>query len=318
MYYLSIDLGAANSTVGIVDENFNVVKKALIPTFAEREPEEIIKNMAALCTSLIEKNKINISDIAYAGAAIPGTVNYDTGCVEYSGCLPAFNQFPVVSTLKKYLNVEKIYIENAANAAAKGEALAGAVKGCNHAIVISLGTNVGGGIIIDKKVYSGFNFAGGELGHTVIQNKGRPCWCGNVGCWEAYSSIPALISMTREKMEAVSDTLMHKMTTENGGNISAKIPFDAMRKGDKAAAEVVDMYTGFLGCALTNIINIFQPEVLCISGDICSEGDALMGPVLKIINNEQYTRSSDLAKTQVIISSLGDDAVIIGAAALGL
>lgn len=318
MYYLGIDLGGTNIAAGIVDKNFNIVKKGSIPTLAKREPELITQDMVALCMSLTEESNIKISDVAYAGLAVPGTVNYNAGCSEDCHNLPTLDRFPIVSALKQRLNMANVYIENDANAAAKGEAFAGAAKGCDHSIMITIGTGVGSGVIIDKKIYAGSNLAGSELGHITIEYNGRLCGCGKKGCWEAYSSATGLVSMTREKMEITDDTIMHQMKAENGGNISAKMPFDAMRKGDKAAAEVVDMYIGYLACGLVNVINIYQPEVLCISGGICNEGDALMIPVLEIINKEQYTRTSGVAKTQIKISALGNDAGIIGAAVLGI
>ena len=323
MYYLGIDLGGTNIAAGIVGEKFNIVKKGSIPTLAEREPELIIKDMADLCMGLIQECGLKMSDAAYAGLAIPGTVNYEAGCSEDCHNLPTLDQFPIVSTLKKRLNLENVYIENDANAAAKGEAFAGAAKDCDHAIMITIGTGVGSGVIIDKKIYSGYNYSGSELGHIVIEYNGRLCGCGKKGCWEAYSSATGLIKMTAEKLDALeaageNGTVMHRMKSENGGSITAKMPFDAMRTGDKAAAEVVDMYIGYLACGLVNVINIYQPEVLCISGGICNEGDTLMIPALKIINREQYTRTSGVAKTQIKISALGNDAGIIGAAVLGL
>ena len=315
MYYVGIDLGGTNIAVGIVDENYKIIKKGSVPTKADRPADEIIKDMGALCTSLVEEAGLKLSDIAYAGIATPGTANRDLGVVEYANNLP-FRDFALADTLKKYFPVGKVYIENDANAAAKGEAVAGAAKGCDTAVFITLGTGVGGGIIIDKKVYSGFNFAGAELGHIVIEYEGRQCTCGRKGCWEAYSSATGLIAMTREKMLECKETVMHEMCP-NIDEISGRTAFAAMKQGDKAGQEVVDMYIGYLACGLSNIINIFQPEILCVGGGICNEGDYLMKPLIEIVEKEQYTRNSP-KKTQIKVASLGNDAGIIGAAVLGL
>lgn len=316
MYYIGIDLGGTNIAAGVVNENFEIVKKGSVPTLPDRVPELIIKDMGELCGKLVEEAGLEMKDIAYAGIATPGIANRERGVVEYANNLP-FVQFPIADTLKKYLNVDKVYIENDANAAAKGEAIAGVAKGCNHAIMITLGTGLGGGIIIDKKVYSGFNFAGAELGHIVIEYNGRQCTCGRKGCWEAYSSATGLIAMTKDKLESTADTIMHEMVKENGGEISGKTAFAAMKKGDNAGAEVVDMYINYLACGIATIINIFQPEVLCIGGGVCNEGDALMKPLIALVEKEQYSRDS-MAKTQIKIASLGNDAGIIGAAVLGI
>ena len=314
MYKIGIDLGGTNIAAGIVDENYNIIAKGSVPTIADRDPEEIIKDMGALCNDLLREANLTGADIACAGIATPGTANRDTGVVEYANNLP-FVKFPIAAVLKKYLDVKTVLIENDANAAAKGEAVAGAAKGCNHAIMITLGTGLGGGIIIDKKVYSGFNFAGAELGHTVIEYNGRQCTCGRKGCWEAYSSATGLINITKDKLAATEDTIMHKLVEENGGEVSGKTAFAAARQGDKAGAEVVAEYIGYLACGITNIINIFQPEVLCIGGGVCKEGDYLIDPMMKIVLKDQYTRDND-NKTQIKIASLGNDAGIIGAAVL--
>ncbi|MGN1120994.1 MAG: ROK family protein, partial [Eubacteriales bacterium] len=207
-------------------------------------------------------------------------------------------------------------IENDANAAAKGEAACGAAKGYANSVRSTLGTGLGGGIIIDGKVYSGFNYAGAELGHTVIEVGGLPCSCGRKGCWEAYSSATGLINMTKAKLAETKDTVMHEMV-EKEGKVSGRTAFDAMRKGDKAAKEVVDKYIYYLAMGITNIINIFQPEVLVIGGGICNEKHYLTDPLMDIVNTEQYSRNSE-KKTQIRIAELGNDAGIIGAAMLGL
>ena len=316
MYTLGIDLGGTNIAAGVVDENYKITAKGSVPTNADRDAELIIKDMGALCNDLIKQAGIDISEIAYAGIATPGTANRASGVVEYANNLP-FRKFPIADTLKKYLNVKTVHIENDANAAAKGEAIAGAAKGCEHAVMITLGTGLGGGIIIDKKVYSGFNFAGAELGHIVIEYNGRQCTCGRKGCWEAYSSATGLINMTRDKLSESKDTIMHKMVEENNGEISGRTAFNAARQGDAAGLAVVEEYIEYLACGMTNIVNIFQPEVLCVGGGVCNEGDYLMKPLAEKVAKDQYTR--DLAiKTQIKIASLGNDAGIIGAAVLGV
>lgn len=316
MYYIGIDLGGTNIAAGIVDENFNIIKKGSVPTLSERQPEEIVKDMASLCLSLLKEADIDISDIAYAGIATPGIANRDTGCIEYANNLP-FRNFAIADILKEYLPVKQVMIENDANAAAKGESIAGAAKGAKYSVMITLGTGVGGGIIIDNKVYSGFNYAGAELGHIVIKADGRPCSCGRNGCWEAYSSATALINMTKEKMEQTRDTVMWKLCDNDINRVSGKTAFSAMKQGDAAGKEVVDMYIHYLAVGLGNIINIFQPEILTIGGGICNEKEHLLNPLLEQVATEQYTRDS-LRKTEIKIAKLGNDAGIIGAAALGM
>jgi glucokinase len=181
--------------------------------------------------------------------------------------------------------------------------------------MITLGTGLGGGVIVDKKIYSGFNFAGAELGHMVIEYNGRPCTCGRRGCWEAYSSATGLIAMTKDKMAATQDTVMHELAKENGGEPSGRTAFAAARQNDRAGLEVVAEYIEYLTCGISNLINIFQPEILCIGGGVCNEGDYLIKPLAEKVDREQYTRDN-AKKTRIKVASLGNDAGIIGAACL--
>ncbi len=315
MYYIGVDLGGTNIAAGIVDEKGNLLRKASIPTGAEREADEVIKDMAGLCRKLIDEQGITVDDVEYAGVATPGTADHDNGIVVYANNLRFLN-YPLADKLKEFLGVKKVLIENDANAAAKGEAACGAAKGYANSVMITLGTGLGGGIIIDNKIYSGFNYAGAELGHMVIEVDGLPCSCGRKGCWEAYSSATGLINMTKVKLAETKDTVMHEMVAHDG-KVSGRTAFDAMRKGDKAAKEVVDKYIYYLAMGIANIINIFQPEVLVIGGGICNEKHYLTDPLMDIVDKEQYSRNST-KKTEIRIATLGNDAGIIGAAMLGM
>lgn len=319
MYYIGIDLGGTNIAVGIVDENYKIIAKGSVPTGAEREGKLVIKDMADLCAKLTAQAGLTVDDIEYAGIASPGTVNPVTGIIEYANNLN-FKDFPIADILMSYFPVKKVLIENDANAAAKGEAVAGAAKGVKDAVMITLGTGVGGGIIIDGKIYSGFNFAGGELGHTVIEHNGRPCSCGRHGCWEAYSSATGLINMTKEKIDeceaAGRATVMTEMVQKDG-KVSGKTAFAAMKLGDAAASEVVDTYISYLACGIANMINIFMPEILVIGGGVCNEKEHLLNPLNAKVSTETYGQRKDKV-TQIKTAELGNDAGIIGAAVLGL
>ncbi len=319
MYYIGIDLGGTNIAVGLVDESYSIIAKGSVPTGAEREGKLVIKDMAELCAKLVKEAGLTVDDIEYAGIASPGTVNPETGIIEYANNLN-FKDFPIADILKSYFPVKKVHIENDANAAAKGEAVAGAAKGIKDVIMITLGTGVGGGIIIDGKIYSGFNFAGGELGHTVIEHNGRPCSCGRHGCWEAYSSATGLINMTKEKLDECKaqgrETVMFKMV-ENDGKVSGKTAFAAMKQGDAAGAEVVDMYVSYLACGISNMINIFMPEVLVIGGGVCNEKEYLLNPLNAKVSGETYGQRKEKV-TQIKTAERGNEAGSIGAAVLGL
>ena len=316
-HYLGIDLGGTNIAVGVVNEDLAIVAKDSVPTGADREADAIIADMADLCKKVLADAGLTRADIEYAGIAAPGTANSETGVIEYANNLPFVN-YPIADKLASMAGIDTVYIENDANAAALAEALAGVAKGAKHSVMITLGTGVGGGIILDGKVYCGFNHAGAELGHMVIKHRGRHCSCGRDGCWEAFSSATGLIHMTKVKLETCKEdgsaAIMEEVVKE-AGKVSGKTAFVAMRKGCKAGAEVVDEYISYLACGLANIINIFHPDILSIGGGICNEGDNLLVPLKEKIWSQIDV--DDDKRTKIVIAQLGNDAGIIGGAALG-
>ena len=319
MYTIGVDLGGTNIAIGIVNDRYEIVRKGSVPTKPERGADPIIADMAALCRKLIADEGLTLADIESVGVATPGTANNVTGVVEYANNIP-FLQYPLADRLSAQLDGKKVYIENDANAAAKAEAIAGVAAGAPISVMITLGTGVGGGIIIDGKVYTGFNFAGAELGHVVIQKDGRQCSCGRKGCWEAYSSATGLVNITKdhilEARAAGNKTNMDDMIGGDLSKVSARTAFNAMKQGDEVGAQVVDEYISYLSCGIVNMINIFQPNVLSIGGGVCNEGDYLMKPLLKKVWGETYSREGT-PRTEILIAKLGNDAGIIGAAVLG-
>ncbi len=319
MYYVGVDLGGTNIAAGIVNESKKIIAKGSVPTYSSREGSLIIKDMAALVERLLKDAKIPLDEVAYVGIASPGHVNDKTGVVERAYNLP-FNNFPIAEIFRRFLPVKKVLVANDANAAALGEAICGAARGSTTSVMVTLGTGVGGGIIIDGKIHSGHNGAAGELGHIVIKYQGRPCTCGRRGCWEAYSSATALSAVTKERViECDIKGIPTLMVDEykSAGKVTARTAFAAMKKGDKVAADIVDYYISHLACGITNLINVFQPEIICIGGGICNERDHLLKPLCEMISSEQYTRY-DPKKTKIVIAELGNDAGILGAACLGL
>ncbi len=313
-YYIGIDLGGTNIVAGVVDENYNIISKASTKTNCPRPAQEIADDMAAMAIKAVKDAGLTMDDIQWVGVGTPGIANSETGIIEFSNNL-GFENTPMAEYIKKHID-KPVYIENDANAAAYGEYVAGAAKGAKNAVCITLGTGVGGGIVIDGKIYSGSNFAGAEIGHTVISVDGPQCSCGRKGCFEVFSSATGLVRMTKEKMAECPDSKMHEVSAERGGKVSARTSFDSMRLGDQAAKEVVDFYIKCLAAGITNTINIFQPDVLCIGGGVCNEGDALLLPVKELVAKEVYTRNSP-KNTEIVIAKLGNDAGLIGAAFLG-
>ena len=312
-YYVGIDLGGTNIVAGIVDEEYNIIAKASTKTNCPRPEKEIADDMARMAVEAVKNASLTMDQIEWIGVGTPGIANSEKGIIEYSNNL-GFKNTPMVKYIQETID-KPVFIENDANAAAYGEFVAGAAKGARNAVCITLGTGVGGGIIIDGKIYSGSNFAGAEIGHTVIEVDGAQCSCGRKGCFEAYSSATGLIRMTREAIAEHPDCIMAQSEKEKG-KVTARTSFDCMRAGDKYAKAVVDKYIKYLAAGITNTINIFQPDILCIGGGVCNEGDPLLLPMKELVAKEVYTRNSE-KNCEIVIARLGNDAGIIGAAFLG-
>lgn len=313
-YYLGIDLGGTNIVSGVVDDNFNIIAKSDVKTNCPRDPKLIMDDIFDVSMDCLKKANISIDELEMVGIGAPGTIDKNKGLILYANNL-YFHNVPIVDYLQKKFN-KKIFIDNDANAAAYGEFINGAAKNTKYAVVITLGTGVGSGVIIDSKIYSGFNFAAAELGHTILQLDGRPCTCGRKGCFEAYCSATALIDQTKEYMNKDSKTLMWELCNGNISNVSGRTAFEAMKKGDYLAKELVDKYIYYLSNGITNIVNAFEPEILCIGGGVSKEGDFLLNPIRDFVSRKMYIKEGSKF-TKIVTATLGNDAGIIGAAFLG-
>ncbi len=312
MYYIGIDIGGTNIACGIVDEDCRIIASAKVKTNAPRPYEEILEAIKESVRAACAKAGISPSNAECIGIGCPGTCNRESGTVEYSNNL-GFVNAPVGRDIEEAFGL-KTYLDNDANAAAFGEFVAGAAKGSRNAVVITLGTGVGSGIIIDGKIYSGSNFAGGEIGHTVIVADGLPCTCGRNGCFEAYSSATGLIRMTSEAAALNPESLTARLI-EQDGRVSARTAYKAMKQGDETGKAITERYVKYLACGIANTINIFQPDILCIGGGVCNEGDTLLLPLKKQVAEQIYSKNS-AKNTEIVICSLGNEAGIIGAAML--
>ncbi|MEE0928388.1 MAG: ROK family protein [Acutalibacteraceae bacterium] len=313
MYRLGIDLGGTNIVAAVVDENYNIIGRGKVKTALPRPADEICDSMAEAARIAVAEAGLKMEDISAMGIGTPGAVDPSKGIVTYANNL-GFANTPLCAMMKERTGVE-FYLENDANAAAYGEFLAGAGKGTKDFMAVTLGTGVGGGIIINGKLFSGSNYAGGELGHTVINVNGEQCSCGRKGCWEAYASATALIRQTKAKMLENKDSVMWELAGNDIDKVNGRVAWDAWRKGDKAGSEVVEAYCQYVAEGVTNMLNIFQPEMLCIGGGISNEKDNLIIPVNRLVNERIYTRNTDKSD-KVCVAALGNDAGIIGAAFL--
>lgn len=312
--YLGIDLGGTNIAVGLVDNECHIIKKDSVPTGRKRPFEEIMRDMANLCRKVMAEAGAKDEDIKSIGVGSPGTPDVLKKEIIFASSMPTFRNAPIEKELWKHLPNVPVYVENDANAAAYGEVIAGAAAEYSDAVVVTLGTGIGGGIILNKKIYAGFNHAGSEIGHKVIVLDGIECECGRHGCWEMYASASALIRQTAEAAKKHPESIINEIIGNNKENIDGKTAFDAARCGDETAKKVVKRYIEYLGTGIVDIVNVLQPEAIVIGGGISKEGDNLLNPLNEYVNNFGY--GINVAKPKIIIAKLGNDAGIIGAAML--
>ena len=311
---IGIDLGGTSVKAALCADDGAILIKQGVPT-KTGDPDGLRADMKQLALALCASGGVQPDEVESIGIGVPGS--YDKpSCTLRFGTNLGMNDVCFAETFQPEFGCA-VQLDNDANCAALGEATAGAGKNVKNMLMVTLGTGVGGGIIINGKVYSGSNFAGGELGHTVIVVDGRPCTCGRHGCWETYASATGLIKTTKEHMkDAPKDSPIWTIVDGDESKVNGRTAFDAMRAGDPVGKAVVDEYIKYLSVGLTDMINIFQPAILCIGGGICNEGETLLAPVRAFIDREQYAMNST-KKTKVCKAQLGNDAGIIGAALLG-
>lgn len=313
MKRIGIDLGGTYIKAGITDENNDIIFRGEAPTGLPCPAETVADNVAALVKKLTADAGLTLDDIESVGMGSPGTVDCDHGIVEYANNL-GFRDVHFSDMLRERI-AKPLYMGNDANVAAYGEYVKCGEKYTSF-VFITLGTGVGGGIIIDGKIYTGFNFAGAELGHIVIQKDGYPCTCGRKGCWESYSSTNALIRMCREEMAKDKNSALWRLCGGDEGKVSGRTVFAAVAEGDAAAKAALKVFIDYLACGIASVINIFQPEVLCIGGGISAQEEYLIKPLKKAVESETYGMGGG-RRTEIRAAKLLNDAGIIGAAALG-
>ncbi len=312
--YIGVDLGGTNIVAGVVDSTGKILAKEKCSTNHHRGARAVIEDIARLSKEVCASAKIPESEIEWIGIGAPGSIDRENGVVIYNNNLN-FENVQVKAIIQETWPKMPVFLENDANAAAFGEVMAGSAKDYSSSLFVTLGTGVGGGIVFGSKILTGYNGGAGEIGHIVMVENGRPCTCGRKGCWEAYASATALIDFTKEAMEANKDSGMWKIA-ETLEAADGRTAFDAMRAGDKVGTEVVNKYIGHLACGLTSLVNILQPEVVCIGGGIAAEKETLLAPLREYVYREAYKCGDK--RTSIITATLGNDAGVIGAAMLGI
>ncbi|NLG25237.1 MAG: ROK family protein [Clostridiales bacterium] len=309
MVYVGVDLGGTGIKAGVVDGQGRMLSRVECPTLVERGHEPVVHDMAMLALRAVEESGRRLADVHSVGVGIPGIMDPATGIVPFCTNL-AWHQVPLVKLMQRVID-KPIFVENDATVAGLAESVAGVSAGCQNSVFLTLGTGVGGGIVLNGKVYSGPHGVASELGHMIVMIDGEECTCGNKGCWERYASATALIRMGREAAKA------HPKSALNASidNMTAKAVVDAAKAGDAAATEVFDRYTYFIALGLVNIVNFLDPEIIALGGGVSAAGEFLLKPVREKLKAMVFYK--DMPYARVELAKLGNDAGIIGAAMLG-
>ena len=308
MYRIGIDLGGTNIAVGVVDGHHRIVAEASLPAGAHRPAEQVVADMCRAVELALDKAGLTPADCASIGVGTPGTCDPERGVVVRAYNLNWFD-VPVCAMLTAHFGLPA-RLSNDANCAALAETVAGAAVGCRNMMLITLGTGVGGGIIVDGRIVSGLGGAGGEPGHSLLVLDGEPCTCGRRGCWEVYASATALIRQGREAAAAHPTSLLNRYPELTGRDV-----FDAADAGDEAAQAVLERYYVYVAAGITDLVNILSPEMVLIGGGISRQGERLLRPIRRYVAANCFGGEN---RPQPVIQAaqLGNEAGIIGAAAL--
>lgn len=310
--YVGIDVGGTNLVAGLVDEAGAIVHKSTCPVNRDWTAEQLTRQLAKLSLQAAEEAGCPLSELQAAGVGLPGLVNNKTGMVVKTTNMPFYNT-PFREMFQEDLKIP-VYLGNDADCAAVGEYWAGSAKGCDPAVVVTLGTGIGSGMVKGGKLYTGFGGAGMEAGHMIIQPNGVRCGCGNLGCWEQYGSATALIRLTREEMEYSRDSLLWELCGGDTRKLEGRTTFQAVRQGDATARKALDRYLEGLSMGLINMVNVLFPEIVCLGGGISNaDDDLLLNPLRELVHRGSFDKNH---LPRVEKASLGNDAGVVGAAML--
>ena len=315
MYYVGIDIGGTSVKAGIVDEKGKIIIKSGIPTARTKNYEDVVAPVCEQILKLAESAGITMDEIAGVGIGCPGMITSKTGVVDYT-CNLGWENVPLADAFSRRLG-KPVYVSNDANVAALGEAMFGTGKSYGDVIFVTLGTGVGGGVIIDGKLFEGFESKGTELGHMVIIKDGELCGCGRRGCMEAYCSATALIRDTKRAMNEDKQSAMWQFVDGDVNKVDGRTAFECSKTGDASAKKVIDNYVAYLGEGLSNFVNIFRPQAIILGGGVCAQGDYLVQPVQRYVDEHTYGIGR-APRTLILTATLGNDAGLIGAASLAI
>ncbi len=313
MVYIGVDLGGTGIKAGVVDESGTILAKGSAPTGRERPYQAVIADIAALCTRVAAQAGTPMEEVAAMGVGVPGIYNPETGVIPFCTNL-GWHDVPFVEEMHKHLNLP-VHVDNDATVAGYAESIAGVSAGTRASVFLTLGTGVGGGIVLGGRPYSGVHGIGSEIGHMILQMDGEPCTCGNEGCFERYASATAIIREARRAVKKDQQSMMMKNCGGNPERINAKIVIDCAKAGDKTARAVFDAYVRALAHGIISIINVLDPEIIVLGGGVSMAGDFLLNAVREAVKPLIFFKTMPYARIE--LARLGADAGIIGAALLG-
>lgn len=310
MYQIGVDIGGTTIKLGLIDEELKIVQREVIP-FPHTTAEDAAQKIVQAAMRLLEKQKIGLGQTESFGVIVPGSISENADTVVDAHNL-GFHDVPLKKLLQDQRPELPVYLANDADGAALAELYAGAFKGHRTAVLLTLGTGLGGGIILNGRLYCGGMRHGAELGHMLLVAGGESCTCGNRGCAEAYCSASALAREGRKAMQAHPESLLYKNADGNADAIDAKLVTDCAKLDDETAKEVFDAYVEYLSAACASIFNLLDPEVIAIGGGVCATGEFLFAPLREKTTEKCFYHSHG----EIVSAQLGNDAGMIGAAML--
>lgn len=311
MYYIGVDIGGTGVQAGVVAENGQILFRKECPTDVLSGFEKIMEDINQLVRTMLKENGVRISEIKSIGFGVPSFINKkgQVTCVNLG-----WKEEDFINTLKSKFPETNVYAENDATVAALAEAKAGSMKGCDVGVMYTLGTGVGGGIIINGKVFNGAHNMGSEIGHVIVDTNYFDCNCGNNGCLETFCSATAIIKYAKKLIEEGNDSKILELANNNIENINAKNVFDAYRLNDKVAIETISRFKEYLAKAIAGMINTLDPEVISLGGGVSRAGDIILDGLDELVRKYIIYKNEDFA--DIVIATLGADAGIVGAAFL--
>ncbi len=309
-YYVGIDLGGTNTKIGLLDEDGNILFSTIVKTESEQGFEKTIERLSNILKIQVSNLNISFKDVAGVGLGVPGPVA-NGRIVKFWANFPWPVNVDLAAEFEKHLGVP-VKVDNDVNVITLGEMWKGGGRGYKNVLGLAIGTGIGGGVVVNGKLVSGKNGAGGEVGHIKVERDGKLCGCGQEGCWEAYASATGLVREAKSRLTVNKNNLLYERTKDR--EVEAKDIFDAAREGDEFSLNLVDYEAEFIALGIGNLLNVLDTDVVVVGGGIALAGDILFDKINEKLR--KYAMLSTLEGLKIVPAELGNDAGIYGAAYL--